>query len=104
MTRLFASRNEPELRRSCDSLYQIVEFTDKDAVTSIEKFFGDEGEEMAASLIVKVGSDSLHDLVTNPSPPRSSALFSMKRAVNFRRARPSCTKINYMLSFLGKRQ
>ena len=32
----------------------------------IEKFFGDEGEEMAASLIVKVGSDSLHDLVTNP--------------------------------------
>ena len=63
---LFTSRNEPKLRRSCDSLYQIVEFTDNDAVTYIEKFFGDEGEEMAASLIAKIGSDSLHDLVTNP--------------------------------------
>ena len=64
---LFTSRNDPGLRQSCDSLYQIVGFTFEDAVAYIEKFFGEEGKDMATSLIGKIRENRfLLDLVSNP--------------------------------------
>ena len=64
---LFTSRNDPGLRQSCDSLYQIVGFTFEDAVAYIEKFFGEEGKDMATSLIGKTRENRfLLDLVSNP--------------------------------------
>ena len=64
---LFTSRNDPGLRQSCDSLYQIVGFTFEDAVAYIEKFFGEGGKDMATSLIGKIKKRRfLRDLVSNP--------------------------------------
>ena len=64
---LFTSRNEPKLRRSFDSLYQIVGFKEEDAKSFINKFFGEDRKEMAASLIDRIQNDAhLRDLLSNP--------------------------------------
>ena len=69
---LLTSRNDPELRKNCDSLFQIIGFTIEDAKSFIRKFLGETDKEIAKLLIDKISDESsqdgalLRELVSNP--------------------------------------
>ena len=69
---LLTSRNDPKLRKHCDSLFQIIGFTIKDAKSFIRKFLGETDQKIAELLIHKIDDRSsqdgalLRELVSNP--------------------------------------
>ena len=68
---LLTSRNDPNLRKHCDSLFQIIGFTIEDAKSFIRKFFGETDQKIAEDLINRINESSqvgktLLELVYNP--------------------------------------
>ena len=69
---LLTSRNDPKLRKHCDSLFQIIGFTIEDAKSYIRKFFGKREQELAELLVDKINDRRsqdgalLRELISNP--------------------------------------